>query len=79
MIDKVSYSLYNAKINDSYEVDMSDIRINCKLCINYYVTWDNNNPMGCKKFGFKSRIMPSEVVYRSSGALCNGFEPKILK
>jgi hypothetical protein len=55
---------------------MSEIRINCKLCKNYYVTWDNNNPMGCRKFGFKSRIMPSEVVYRSSGAPCNGFEPK---
>ncbi|HAS73614.1 MAG TPA: uracil-DNA glycosylase [Clostridiales bacterium UBA8960] len=52
------------------------MKIDCRKCKNYYVTWDPNNPMGCRKFGFKSKIMPSDVVYQSSGAPCNGFEEK---
>lgn len=55
------------------------MKIDCRKCKHYYVTWDPNNPMGCRKFGFKSRIMPSEVVYQSSGAPCNGFESKIVQ
>jgi len=55
---------------------MSSFRIDCKHCKHYYITWDPNNPMGCRKFGFKSRIMPSEVVYQSSGDFCKGFEEK---
>jgi len=50
--------------------------IDCRKCKHYYITWDPSNPMGCRKFNFKSRIMPSEVVFQSSGEPCRGFEPK---
>lgn len=52
------------------------MKVNCKQCRHYYVTWDPQNPMGCRKFGFKSRILPSDVVYQSSGDFCKGFELK---
>lgn len=50
--------------------------INCFHCKNYYVTWDEFFPRGCKALGFKSREMPSAVVRRSSGMECQLFERK---
>lgn len=55
---------------------MQNERIDCRRCTHYYVTWDPTNPMGCRLFGFKSKQMPSEVVKKSSGETCKGFEPK---
>ncbi len=51
--------------------------IDCRKCKHYYVTWDPNSPMGCHRFGFKSKNMPSVVVFQSSGEPCGGFEPKL--
>lgn len=58
---------------------MSSARIDCHKCKYYYVTWDPNNPHGCRQFGFKSKQLPSVVVYKSSGNPCNGFEAKHIK
>lgn len=55
---------------------MSLPRIDCRKCKYYYVTWDPNNPHGCRQFGFKSKQIPSLVVYKSSGNPCIGFELK---
>jgi hypothetical protein len=33
-------------------------------------------PHGCKAFGFKSRQMPSLVVFQSSGKACQAFADK---
>lgn len=52
------------------------MRPNCMKCIYYYVTWDPSRPRGCKFFGFKSRAMPSAVVFRSSGSECEAFKKK---
>ena len=49
---------------------------NCMKCKYYYITWDNEKPRGCKFFGFKSYLMPSLVVFRSSGKHCEAYEPK---
>lgn len=54
-------------------------RIDCMKCVHYYVTWDVNFPRGCKAFGFKSHVMPSITVRRSSGQACMNFEPKPAK
>ena len=51
-------------------------RINCKTCKFYYITWDPTNPNGCKKFGFKSFYLPSDIVYQSSGNFCQAYESK---
>ena len=54
-------------------------RIVCQRCIYYFVTWEPNQPHGCKSYGFKSRFLPSIVVKNSSGQACNFFVEKNLK
>ncbi len=51
-------------------------KINCRNCKYYYITWDSNMPHGCKAFGFKTRQIPSLVVFQSSGKDCQAFEEK---
>jgi len=34
-------------------------------------------PYGCKAFGFKTKQIPSAVVYQSSGKSCQGYEEKV--
>ena len=50
--------------------------INCRKCKNFYITWDQNNPYGCKYFGFKTKMLPSVYVYKSSGEPCMAFQDK---
>lgn len=42
----------------------------CLDCANYYLTWENNFPYGCKAFGFKSSNIPCKEVKKSSGDEC---------
>ena len=51
-------------------------RIICQKCIYYFVTWETNQPHGCKSYGFKSKYLPSIVVKNSSGHACNFFVEK---
>jgi len=55
---------------------MASNRINCHRCKYYYVTWEKKNPHGCKALGFKSSIVPSLVVFQSSGTKCKFYSPK---
>ncbi|MBI5408646.1 MAG: uracil-DNA glycosylase [Nitrospirae bacterium] len=55
---------------------MKEEKINCFNCVYFYVTWDEKRPRGCKAMGFKSRQMPSTVVYSSSGTQCLTFKKK---
>ena len=47
----------------------------CVRCAFFYVTWDRTFPYGCRRFGFKTRSVPSQEVLRSSGAPCAFFRP----
>ena len=51
-------------------------QINCRKCVNFYVTWDPNNPYGCRYFGFKTKTLPSVYVFKSSGEPCKAFKSK---
>ena len=51
-------------------------RVNCYRCRFYYVTWEEARPNGCRALGFKSRQLPSIVVFRSSGEPCHYFKEK---
>lgn len=51
-------------------------RIICQKCKYYFVTWQPSKPHGCKAYGFKSKLIPSLVVKRSSGRDCSFFELK---
>ena len=46
----------------------------CLKCRHFFITWDNNNPRGCRFFGFKSQYYPSMLVRSSSGSPCQSFE-----
>jgi hypothetical protein len=48
--------------------------INCIKCKYYYNTWDAGLPKGCRKFGFKSKTMPSILVQEETGTPCEGYE-----
>jgi hypothetical protein len=58
------------------EVIMLAENVNCHKCKYYYITWEAKMPYGCKAFGFKSKQIPSTVVYQSSGKACQGFDEK---
>lgn len=51
-------------------------KINCLKCRHYFVTWDKKFPRGCQTFDFKTRFMPSDIVYHSSDMQCQFFAPK---
>jgi len=44
--------------------------IDCHKCEHYYVTWDKHFPHGCKAMKFKSKQLPSTVVFVSSNIEC---------
>jgi len=48
----------------------------CLECKHLYISWDKDFPNGCKAMGFKSKNVPSVVVYQSSGMPCLRSEPK---
>ena len=50
--------------------------INCLACRHFYITYEPVHPYGCRALGFKSKDMPSRVVYVSSGMECQSFTPK---
>lgn len=58
---------------------MKEVYINCLKCKNFMVTWDKRFPKGCKLFGFKGAIMPSTMVFQSTGAPCQNFQEKLVK
>ncbi|TYR96774.1 uracil-DNA glycosylase [Rossellomorea vietnamensis] len=51
-------------------------KINCFQCQYFYTTWEPAHPRGCKAYGFKTKAMPSLVVFRSSGESCLKYTPK---
>lgn len=48
----------------------------CFKCTHFFITWDMHFPRGCRAMNFKSRQMPSSVVFSSSGEQCLKFKPK---
>lgn len=57
-------------------IEAGSQKIDCLKCRHFYVTWDEFFPKGCKALGFKSREVPSQAVYNSSGIVCQKYEPK---
>jgi hypothetical protein len=53
-----------------------EIKIRCRNCRFFYITWDKKFPYGCKALRFKSRNMPCNVVKGSSGLPCQFFASK---
>ena len=51
-------------------------QIACLKCQSYFVTYDKNRPWGCSRFGFKSSILPSQLVFNTTGTNCAYFIEK---
>jgi len=45
-------------------------KINCFECRHFFITHEPAHPYGCQAMGFKSREMPSSVVFQGSGDEC---------
>jgi hypothetical protein len=58
---------------------MQGKKINCFKCRYFVITWQRERAYACRAMGFKSRQMPSMVVWRSSGEACMLFSPKTAK
>ncbi|HCN31654.1 MAG: uracil-DNA glycosylase [Candidatus Micropelagos sp.] len=51
-----------------------DTKNSCFQCRHLFVTHDKNKRWGCRKFGFKSAILPARVVLSTSGMKCASFQ-----
>jgi hypothetical protein len=51
----------------------ADLRLNCRGCRHFFVTYEPRNPWGCRQFGFKGKNLPAQIVYQSTGMQCAYF------
>ena len=49
---------------------------NCMACRYFFITYEPIHPYGCRVLNFKSKEMPSRVVFTSSGMECHAFSKK---
>ncbi|MCP3899749.1 MAG: uracil-DNA glycosylase [Desulfobacteraceae bacterium] len=50
--------------------------IRCHHCQHFFITWEVDHPYGCHAMNFKSKQIPSAVVFKSSGEKCMLFKAK---
>jgi len=48
----------------------------CIKCVHYFITYESARPYGCRAMNFKSKMNPAQVVYQSSGMICQLFTAK---
>ena len=53
--------------------------ITCNQCINLFITHDPKRRWGCRKFGFKSHKIPSQVVIATTGMKCAYYKKRNFK
>ncbi|WP_022668493.1 hypothetical protein [Desulfospira joergensenii] len=53
-----------------------ETRRDCFKCRFFYVTWEPEHPNGCRAMGFKTKQLPSMVVFQASGKPCSYFKTK---
>lgn len=50
---------------------------NCHKCMHYHITHDPAKPYGCRAMRFKSSRNPAQVVYATSGIVCQLFSLRV--
>ncbi len=50
------------------------LRLSCRGCVHFFITYDPHRPWGCRNFGFKGKNLPAATVYESTGMQCAYFE-----
>jgi len=56
--------------------EKKSVKVHCRNCEYFYITWDQQRPYGCRAMGFKTKRLPSWDVYQSSGEQCQSFKVK---
>ncbi|EDK32106.1 Hypothetical protein CKL_0026 [Clostridium kluyveri DSM 555] len=56
---------------------MNSKKIQCYKCKYYYITWDIKFPYACKLYKVKSKQVPSIIVSKSIGTVCDKFVKKL--
>ena len=51
-------------------------QIRCAVCEDFFVTHRPNTPWGCRRFGFRSKIIPSLLVFSTTGTKCAYFKER---
>ncbi len=51
-------------------------KVLCISCRFFYITYEPALPYGCRAMNFKSKQMPSQVVFANSGLKCQAFQSK---
>ena len=49
--------------------------VDCNRCRHFHITHDRHAPYGCHALSFKSKQLPSRVVWLASGEQCLYFAP----
>jgi hypothetical protein len=49
---------------------------NCWQCQFFGVSYDPRMPYACKRYGFRTKVLPAIEVLRVDGQFCMGFVPK---
>lgn len=49
---------------------------NCSQCRHFYITWNQQTPNGCRRFGIQCKDAPSKIVSQAGLGQCQGFEAK---
>jgi hypothetical protein len=54
-------------------INETELRLDCRGCRHFFVTYEPRNPWGCRQFGFKGKNLPAQIVYQSTGMQCAYF------
>jgi len=75
MIRRIQDWMENGK-NLVLDGEMAETLPQCRNCKNFFITHEPAQPYGCRAMGFKSRRIPSLVVFETSGMHCQLYAPK---
>jgi hypothetical protein len=50
----------------------------CHGCQHFFVTYERARPWGCGAYGFKSQMIPYNVVISTVGTDCAAYKQKVL-
>lgn len=56
--------------------EVPERRVDCFACKHFLVTYQPQWPYACRSFNIRSKSLPSIQILRTTGSLCNGFDPK---
>ena len=59
--------------------DNENRQIRCAMCEAFFVTHRPATPWGCRRFGFRSKIIPSLLVFSTTGTKCAYFRERAVE